>query len=71
MFKILKHYTDSASQDLQKNYRKSLKGQCHEMQLIIFYLLLTESQAASCMQFQCENRHFRILEAGYWKDFQN
>ncbi len=31
----------------------------------------TESQAASCTHFQCQNRRFRVFEAGYWKDFQN
>jgi len=31
----------------------------------------TESQAASCKHFQCQNRRFRFFEAGYWKDFQN
>jgi hypothetical protein len=31
----------------------------------------TESQAASCKHFQCQNRRFRGFEAGYWKDFQN
>jgi hypothetical protein len=31
----------------------------------------TESQAASCIHFQCQNRRFRVFEAGYWKNFQN
>jgi hypothetical protein len=31
----------------------------------------TESQAAFCKLFQCQNRRSRIFEAGYWKDFQN
>ncbi len=30
----------------------------------------TESQAGSLIHFQ-SNRHFRVFEAGYWKDFQN
>jgi hypothetical protein len=30
----------------------------------------TESQAASCKVFQCQNRRFRVFEAGYWKDFK-
>jgi hypothetical protein len=29
----------------------------------------TESQVASCKLFQCQNRRFRVFEAGYWKDF--
>jgi hypothetical protein len=31
----------------------------------------TESQAAFCKHFQCENRRIRVFEAGYRKDFQN
>jgi hypothetical protein len=31
----------------------------------------TESQAATCNHFQCQNRRFRIFEAGFWKEFQN
>jgi hypothetical protein len=31
----------------------------------------TESQTAFCWHFQCQNRRFRVLEAGYWKYFQN
>jgi hypothetical protein len=31
----------------------------------------TESQAASCKHFQCQNHRFIAFEAGYWKDFQN
>jgi hypothetical protein len=31
----------------------------------------TESQAASCKHFQCQNCRFSVFEAGYWKDFQN
>ncbi len=31
----------------------------------------TKSQAASCKHFQCQNRRFRVFEAGNWKDFQN
>jgi hypothetical protein len=27
------------------------------------------SKAASCKQFQRQNRRFRVFEAGYWKDF--
>ncbi len=33
--------------------------------------LFTESQAAFCKHFQCQNRHFRVFEVGYWKDFLN
>ncbi len=29
----------------------------------------TESQAASCMYFQSQNRQFRVFDAGYWNDF--
>ena len=32
---------------------------------------VTESQAASCMHFQSQNRRFKVFESGYWKDFQN
>ncbi len=31
----------------------------------------TESQAASCRHYQCQNCRFRFFEAGYEKDFQN
>ncbi len=31
----------------------------------------TESKTDSCMHFQCQNRRFRVFEAGYWKNFQN
>jgi hypothetical protein len=32
----------------------------------------TELQAAaSYKHFQFQNRRFRVIEAGYWKDFQN
>jgi hypothetical protein len=35
-------------------------------------MILQESQAASCMHFQYQNRRFKVFEAaGYWKDFQN
>jgi hypothetical protein len=34
-------------------------------------MIFTESQAASCNHFQCQNRSFRVFETGYWKDFQN
>jgi hypothetical protein len=30
-----------------------------------FWYDCTESQATSCEQFQCQNRHFRVFEAGY------
>jgi len=30
----------------------------------------TKSQAASCKHFQCQNRRFRVFEAGYWNYFQ-
>ncbi len=33
--------------------------------------IFTESQAAFCKHFQCQNRHFRVFEVGYWKDFLN
>jgi hypothetical protein len=31
----------------------------------------TESQAAYCKHFKCQNRRFRVFEVGYWKDFKN
>jgi hypothetical protein len=36
-----------------------------------FWHDFTESQAASSMQFKCENGCFRGFEAGYRKDFQH
>jgi hypothetical protein len=35
-----------------------------------FRYSFTESQAASCKHFQCQNRRFRVFESGYWKYFQ-
>jgi hypothetical protein len=31
----------------------------------------TEPQAAFCKLFQCQNRRFRVFEAGYLMDFKN
>jgi hypothetical protein len=44
---------------------------CTEFTLspVAFRYYFTESQAASCKHFQCQNRRF--IEAGYWKDFYN
>jgi hypothetical protein len=36
-----------------------------------FRYYFTETQAASCKRFQCQNRRFRVFEAVHWKDFQN
>jgi hypothetical protein len=48
-------------------------GKMCEHQLVTggFRYYFKESQAASCKHFQCQNRRFRVFEAGYWKDFQN
>jgi hypothetical protein len=29
---------------------------------------VTESQAASCKHFQCQNRRFQVFEAGYYAE---
>jgi hypothetical protein len=36
-----------------------------------FWYDFTESQVASCMNFQCPDRRLIVFEACYWKDFQN
>jgi len=37
----------------------------------VFRYDFTEAQAASCKHLQCQNRRFRVFEAGYWKDIQH
>jgi hypothetical protein len=37
----------------------------------LFTGCFTEPQVASCNHFLCQNRRYRVFEAGYWMDFQN
>jgi hypothetical protein len=48
-------------------------GKMRKNELVIdgFRSDFSESQSASCKHFQCQNRRFRVFEAGYWRDFQN
>ncbi len=49
-----------------------LQGKCARIDLSkAAYFDFTESQAASCMHFQCVNRRLKVYEACFWKDFQN
>jgi hypothetical protein len=43
-------------------------GKMRENKLVTggFRYYFTESQAASCKHFPCQNRRFMVLEAGYW-----
>ncbi len=48
-----------------------LQGKCARLVTGGLRYDFTESQAAACKHFQSQSRRFRVLEAGYWKDFQN
>ncbi len=48
------------------------QGKCTRIKLPHgFWYDFTESQAASCKYFQCQNRCFRVFRAACWRDFQN
>jgi hypothetical protein len=35
------------------------------------YKMILQNHGRPCKHFQCQNRRFRVFEAGYWKEFQN
>ncbi len=62
-------FWDSKPSQFRVPSGEPLKRKCHKMD-IFFRYDFTESQEASCKHFQGQNRHFRVFESGYSKDFQ-